>query len=122
MTHRWWYAGEGLNIPKRFAGIQFRHSPAIHGARADLGGHSIRTTPAIIGLPMTTASYNDSNPFAIRFAGPNGAVSYVLGHQPKSFDWRVRAAKRHPWRQVPPDVFEEACETLTQIVDLHGSA
>ena len=79
-------------------------------------------TSIVIGLPMTTASYNDSNPFAIRFAGPNGAVSYVLGHQPKSFDWRVRAAKRHPWRQVPPDVFEEACETLNQIVDLHGSA
>jgi mRNA interferase MazF len=73
-------------------------------------------TSIVIGLPMTTAQSNESNPFAIRFTGPRNSVSYVLGHQPKSFDWRVRGAKPHPWKQVPPMVFESACETLNQII------
>ena len=73
-------------------------------------------TGIVIGLPMTTASYNETNPFAIRFVGPKGAASYVLGHQPKSFDWRARAAKPHPWKQVPEDVFVLACDTLNQII------
>jgi len=50
----------------------------------------------VIGLPMTTAEDNDSNPFAIKFAGPRGEISYVLAHRPKSFDWRTRGAKAHP--------------------------
>ena len=75
-------------------------------------------TSLVIGLPMTTAAYNDSNPFAIRFAGAKGVVSYVLAHQPKSFDWRARSGKAHPWKKVPPDVLEQACETLNQIVML----
>lgn len=73
-------------------------------------------TSIVIGLPMTTATFNESNPFAIRFTGPKGVASYVLAHQPKSFDWRVRKAKAHPWRQVPPSVFESTCETLNQII------
>ena len=73
-------------------------------------------TGIVIGLPLTTASYNDTNPFAIRFVGPKGAVSYILGHQPKSFDWRARAAKPHPWKQVPEDAFSLTCETLNQII------
>ena len=73
-------------------------------------------TGIVIVLPMTTARYNETNPFAIRFVGPKGAVSYILGHQPKSFDWRARAAKPHPWKQVPEDTFGLACETLNQII------
>ncbi len=65
---------------------------------------------------MTTAESNDANPFAIKFAGPKGKSGYVLAHQPKSFDWRLRGAKVHAWKQVPPTVFEEACETLNQII------
>ena len=75
-------------------------------------------TGIVIGLPMTSASSNESNPFAIRFSGPANKVSYILGHQPKSFDWRARGARPHPWKQVPVDVFERACETLNQIVRL----
>jgi mRNA interferase MazF len=67
---------------------------------------------------MTTAAYNESNPFAIRFTGNKGAVSYVLAHQPKSFDWRARGGKAHPWKQVSSDVLEEACVALNQIVTL----
>lgn len=75
-------------------------------------------TSLVIGLPMTTATYNDTNPFAIRFTGAKGVVSYVLAHQPKSFDWRARGGKAHPWKHVPSEVLDEACETLNQIVML----
>lgn len=77
-------------------------------------------TSLVIGLPMTTASYNDSNPFAIRFTGAKGVVSYVLAHQPKSFDWRARSGKAHSWKQVPRTVLQEACDALNQIVTLAG--
>ena len=73
-------------------------------------------TGIVIGLPMATAPYNHTNPFAVAFAGPEGSVSYILGHQPKSFDWRVRAARPHAWKQVPQEPFERACETLNQII------
>ena len=77
-------------------------------------------TGIVIGLPMTTAPFNDTNPFAIRFVGPKGIASYILGHQPKSFDWRARDAKPHPWKQIPEDVFGLACETLNQIIIIGG--
>jgi mRNA interferase MazF len=73
-------------------------------------------TGIVIGLPMTTSASNDTNPFAVRFSGPNGIISYVLTHQPKSFDWKVRGAKPHPMQQAPADVFAQACESLNQII------
>ncbi|MCC6912654.1 MAG: type II toxin-antitoxin system PemK/MazF family toxin [Rhodospirillaceae bacterium] len=73
-------------------------------------------TGLVIGLPMTTAPYNETNPFAVKFVGPRNTTSYVLGHQPKSFDWRARNAKPHPWKRAPADVFSAACETLNQII------
>ncbi len=75
-------------------------------------------TGIVIGLPMTTADFNETNPFAIRFDGPKGQKSYILSHQPKSFDWRARGARRHPWRQVPDEAFAQACEALGQILTL----
>ena len=73
-------------------------------------------TGIVIGLPMTTAPFNETNPFAVKFAGPRRKASYVLGHQPKSFDWRIREAKPHAWKQVPMEAFTRACETLNQII------
>ena len=73
-------------------------------------------TGIVIGLPMTTASFNESNPFAVRFTGPGKKTSYILGHQPKSFDWRARNARPHPWKNVPDEIFLRACETLGQII------
>jgi mRNA interferase MazF len=75
-------------------------------------------TGIVIGLPMTTAGFNDTNPFAIKLHGSKGVVSYILGHQPKSFDWRARNAKPHPWKQVPDEPFAMVCETLNQIIDI----
>ena len=74
-------------------------------------------TSIVVGLPMTTGAYIDSNPLAISFSGPRGERSYVLTHQPKSLDWKVRKARAHPWIQAP-EVSEAACETLNQIVEL----
>lgn len=77
-------------------------------------------TGIVIGLPMTTASFNHSNPFAVKFKGSKGVVSYILCHQPKSFDWRARGAKLHQWKQIPEDLFTLTCETLNQIIDIGG--
>lgn len=75
-------------------------------------------TGIVIGLPMTTAHYNDTNPFAIKFSGKGNTISYILAHQPKSFDWRQRSAKIHPWKHAPDEVFTEVCEVLNQIIKL----
>ena len=77
-------------------------------------------TGLVIGLPMTTAGYNATNPFAL-VAGKAGGrkagmTSYVLCHQPRSFDWRARGAKPHPQRRVEDVVFVQACAVLNQIV------
>lgn len=79
-------------------------------------------TSLVIGLPMTTAEYNADNPFAIAAGKAVGAkagkTSYVLCHQPKSFDWRVREAAPHPLKQLPDARFAEVCGVLNQIVQL----
>jgi mRNA interferase MazF len=75
-------------------------------------------TGIVIGLPMTTASYNETNPFAIKTPNAKGAAGYILAHQPKSFDWRARHAKPHPSKSIPVSIFDEACATLCQILGL----
>ena len=76
-------------------------------------------TGIVIGFLMTTAKFNDTNPFAVKFTGAKGVTSYILAHLPKSFDWRARKAKPHPWKQAPQDAFTLACESLNQIVQLN---
>ncbi|MHB1360946.1 MAG: hypothetical protein ACYCWC_15365 [Rhodocyclaceae bacterium] len=46
------------------------------------------------------------------------SVPYVLCHQPKSFDWRVRSAAAHPMKRLPDACFAEVCGVLNQIVQL----
>jgi mRNA interferase MazF len=75
-------------------------------------------TGIVIGLSMTTATSNDTNPFAVKVRGAKGVTSYILGHQPKSFDWLARSAKPHPWKQVPLGAYTLTCETLNQIIDI----
>lgn len=87
-------------------------SPRIFNARTSL----------VIGLPMTTAEYNVDNPFAVAI-GPAGgkkagSISYVLCHQPKSFDWRVRGASRHPLKRLGDAHFAEVLACLNQIIRL----
>lgn len=79
-------------------------------------------TSLVIGLPMTTATYNADNPFAVAvgWAGGRkaGETSYVLCHQPKSFDWRHRGGVPHPMKRVPKERFEAVLLILNQIVQL----
>ena len=79
-------------------------------------------TGLVIGLPMTTAAYNATNPFAVA-AGPAtgriaGKPGYVLCHQPKSFDWRLRRAKPHPLKRMNDRTFAESCALLNQIITI----
>jgi mRNA interferase MazF len=39
----------------------------------------------------------------------------VLCHQPKSFDWAVRGAGKHPWGAAPKHVLREALDRLDAI-------
>lgn len=79
-------------------------------------------TSLVIGLPMTTAEYNADNPFAIVAGNAKGRkagkTSYVLCHQPKSFDWRLRLAKPHPLVRLDDVFFVQVCERLNQIIQL----
>ena len=79
-------------------------------------------TGIVIGLPMTTAAYNLGNPFAVDAGSVKGLkagkTSYVLCHQPKSFDWRARHAKPHPVKRLDDVRFLEACGVLNQILGL----
>ena len=75
-------------------------------------------TDIVIGLPMTMAAYSETNPFAVKITGLKGPASYILDHQPKSFDWRAWQAKPHPLKKVPEDSYARACETLNQIIEI----
>jgi len=75
-------------------------------------------TGLVIGLPMTTAAFNEFNPFAVKVAWASGAVSYILAAQPKSLDWRNRHARPHQLKKIPADAFARACVTLNRIITL----
>ena len=79
-------------------------------------------TSLVICLPMTTAEYNADNPFAVAVGTAKGRkvgqTSYVLCHQPKSFDWRLRKAKVHPLGILSSDLFAQVCERLNQIIQV----
>jgi mRNA interferase MazF len=81
------------------------------------------TTSLVIGLPMTTAEYNADNPFAVAIGRAKGRskagkTSYVLCHQPKSFDWRMRGARTYTLKRLPDIPFAEVCRRLNQIIQL----
>jgi mRNA interferase MazF len=81
------------------------------------------STGLVIGLPMSTAPYNATNPFAVK-AGraatktKTQADSYVLCHQPKSFDWRMRGGKPHPSKRLDDATLSQACLILNQLIDI----
>ncbi len=83
-------------------------------------------TSLVIGLHMTTAAYNADNPFAVVVGHASGrkagAPSFVLCHQPKSFDWRVRQASPHPAKRVNDALFAQVCERLNQIIQIGSAA
>lgn len=89
--------------------------------------HFNSKTSLVIGLPMTTAHYNEDNPFAVPIGNAKGKnakgknankISYVLCHQPKSFDWRQRSARPHPLGKLQDSFFDEVRYVLNQVVQL----
>ena len=75
-------------------------------------------TSLVIGFPMTTADYNADNQFAVPVGESKGKATYVLCHQPKSFDWRVRNASPHPLGKIETRYFTEVRQVLEQIIQL----
>jgi mRNA interferase MazF len=79
-------------------------------------------TSLVIGLPMTTAQYNSDNPFAVAVGRVSKAksapTSYVLCHQPQSFDWRLRKGRKHPLGALSNVSFGRVCERLNQIIQI----
>ena len=111
-----------LWIPERAEIIFIEHSP--HAGKEMPGTHPLLVcspsafnarTGIVIGLPMTHAAFNADNPFALAVQGPKGEVGYVLAFQPKSFDWRERAARPHPWGTGHGAVLKAALEKLDAI-------
>jgi mRNA interferase MazF len=80
-------------------------------------------TGLVIGLSMTTASCNATNPFALAVGAAGGVqpskTRYVLCHQPKSFDWRARGVRPHPKGWLADDLFAQVCGVLNQTVALN---
>ncbi|MBI5335931.1 MAG: type II toxin-antitoxin system PemK/MazF family toxin [Burkholderiales bacterium] len=79
-------------------------------------------TSLVVGLPMTTADYNADNPFAVAVGTAGGRkagkTSYVLCHQPKSFDWRLRAGAPHPMKRIADAPLAQVLVVLNQILQL----
>jgi mRNA interferase MazF len=83
-------------------------SPRIYNERTSL----------VVGLPMSTAAFNATNPFAIDNSKTAGEASYIICNQPKTFDWRQRGARAHPWGKVRESIFKTACAELNDILNL----
>jgi mRNA interferase MazF len=111
-----------LWVPERAEIIFIEHSP--HSGKEMPGLHpmlvcstsafSVRTG-VVIGFPMTHADFNADNPFAVAVEGPKKEVGYVLAFQPKSFDWRTRNARPHPWGTGHTKVLAAALKKLDAI-------
>lgn len=108
--------------PERAEIIFIEHSP--HVGKEMPGLHPLlvcstqtfnERTGIVIGFPMTHAAFNADNPFALAVQGPKGEVGYVLALQPKSFDWKARNAKPHPWGAGHTKVLAAALKKLDAI-------
>ena len=72
-------------------------------------------TGLVIGLPLSTAAFNATNPFAVDNT-TKGEASYIICNQPKSMDWRLRGAKSHAWGKVRDAIFKQACSELNDLI------
>jgi mRNA interferase MazF len=111
-----------LWVPERGEIIFIEHSP--HAGKEMPGLHPMLVcstsafaakTSVVIGFPMTHAEFNADNPFALTVKGPKNEVGYVLAFQPKSFDWRARNARPHPWGAGHDKVLAQALKKLDAI-------
>ncbi len=70
---------------------------------------------------MTHADTHKDNPLALPFQGTKGQA-YVLAHQPKSFDWRERGGRPHPWGAGHHEMLAQAAALLDDVCDIVGLA
>lgn len=73
----------------------------------------------VVGCAMASAPYNHSSSMAVDL-GPipdrPDAHSYVLCHQLKSLDWKVRGAIPHPLGVVQAEQLQQVQEIVAQIL------
>ncbi|HZE93009.1 MAG TPA: type II toxin-antitoxin system PemK/MazF family toxin [Rhizobacter sp.] len=93
-----------LWVPERAEIIFIQYSPHVGKEMPNDHPMLVMSTKAfaektgiVVGFPMTHAEHHVDNPFAITAHGAKGEVGYVVVNQPKSFDWRERRARAHPW-------------------------
>lgn len=93
-----------LWVPERSEIIFIQYDPAVGEEMPDDHPMLVISTKAfnertglVVGFPMTHAERHADNPFAIPAPGAKGEPGFLLTHQPKSFDWRERNARQHPW-------------------------
>lgn len=93
-----------LWVPERGEIIFIQFNPAVGEEMPDDHPMLVMSSKAfnertglVVGFPMTHAERHADNPFAIQAPGAKGEPGYLLTHQPKSFDWRERDARPHPW-------------------------
>ena len=109
-------------VPDRRDIIWMNFSPQVGKEMRDVHPMVILTARAynertglVIGLPMSTAAFNATNPFAVDNSS-KGETSYIICNQPKSMDWRLRGAKPHGWGRVREVIFKQACSELNDLV------
>jgi mRNA interferase MazF len=77
------------------------------------------TVGLVVGCAMTSAPYNRGSSLAVDL-GPipdrPDSHSFVLCHQLKSFDWKARAAKPHPFGIISASNLDEVLEIVGQIL------
>ncbi|MBC7549201.1 MAG: type II toxin-antitoxin system PemK/MazF family toxin [Polaromonas sp.] len=111
-------------VPDRRDIIWINFNPQVGQEMRDVHPMVVLTTRAynertslVIGLPMSTAAFNASNPFAVDNSS-KAEASYIICNQPKSMDWRLRGARAHPWGKVREGIFKQACAELNELVHL----
>ena len=117
-----------VTLPQRGDVVWMQHNPQAGAEMRDMHPMLviceqafIERTGIVIGFPMTHASFNADNPFAVRIQGPKAEVGYVLCHQPKSFDFKLRYGGKHPFRTVTPQILRDSLERLDLICGIRAT-
>ena len=113
-------------IPERGEVIWIDHNPQAGREMRDhhpflvLSTRELHVTVGlVVGCAMTSAPYNRGSSLAVDL-GPipdrPDTHSFVLCHQLKSFDWKARAAKPHPFGIISGSNLDEVLEIVGQIL------
>lgn len=111
--------------PSRAEIIYIQHSPQVgkempneHPMLVISAREFAEKTGIVVGFPMTHSAVNRTNPFAVETKGPKGEESFVLVHQPKSFDWRLRGARSSPLGGGHTKLLEQSLALFNDIFNI----